>query len=360
MSKKDIIKNSEIVESSDKLYLDISGIITEARRRVATTVNTAMVQAYWHIGKLIVECQGGEDRAVYGNDLISQISSRLTAEYGKGFSAQNLRNMRQFYQTFPICQTLSSKLSWSHYQILMRIDTPKVREYYAREAVEGGWSVRQLERQIATQYYERLLSSQLPEAEIEARIQNSLPEKPEQMNPLTLIHDPFVLEFLGAREEGFLNEAELEKALLTHLEEFLLELGRGFAFMGRQKRITIDGDHFYPDLVFYNVITRNYVIIDLKMNKADYADIGQMQLYVNYFNMEVKQPDDNPTIGIVLCPDKNDAVVRYTLGNRNDIGVFAPKYKLYLPTEEELRREIERTRENFLRMKSLQVHTSES
>ena len=352
--------NSEIAESSNQLYIDISGIITEARRRVATTVNTAMVQAYWHIGRLIVECQGGEDRATYGNQLLESISERLTKQFGKGFDTSNLRNMRTFYLTFPICDALSHKLSWTHYRTLMRVDNPKAREYYAREAAEGGWSVRQLERQISTQYYERLLSSQLPESEIESRIQNSLPEAPEQMNPLTLIHDPFVLEFLGAREEGFLNEAELEKALLVHLEEFLLELGRGFAFMGRQKRITIDGDHFYPDLVFYNVITRCYVIIDLKMNKADYSDIGQMQLYVNYFNMEVKQPDDNPTIGIVLCPDKNDAVVRYTLGSRTDIGVFVPKYKLYLPTDEELLREIARTRDTFLRMHALRSATPQS
>ncbi len=182
---------------------------------------------------------------------------------------------------------------------------------------------------------------------IREEAEKALPAKPEKFNPLSLIHDPFVLEFLDVKDDGSLLESELENAIIAHLEQFLLELGRGFAFIGRQKRITLDGQHFYPDLVFYNVITKNYVIIDLKMGKADYADVGQMQLYVNYFNMEVCTDTDNPTIGIVLCAEKNDAVVRYTLGNRADIGVFAPKYKLYLPTEEELRREIELTRENF-------------
>ncbi len=336
---------------TENLFNQISQILNEARTKVATTVNTAMVTAYWHIGKLIVEAQGGESNASYGDKLIDSIAIRLKDNFGKGFSARNLRNMRQFFITFPIWQTLSAKLSWSHYLTLMRVANPKAREYYAESAAGESWSVRQLERQIATQYYERLLSSHRDDNEIKEIIAKNLPVKADKYDPLDLVHDPFVLEFLDLREDPALQEKELESAILTHMEDFLLELGRGFAFMGRQKRFTLDGDHIYPDLVFYNVVARCYVIIDLKMNKADYADVGQMQLYVNYFNKEVCTPQDNPTVGIILCAEKNDTVIEYTLGNRNDISVFAPKYKLMLPTEEELRREIERTKENFKRLK---------
>lgn len=345
----DIIQNNNL--PTENLYAHISRILNEARTKVATTVNTAMVAAYWHIGKLIVEEQGGESNASYGDNLIDSIAKRLTDNFGKGFSARNLRNMRQFYIAFPIWQTVSAKLSWSHYLTLMRVTNPKAREYYAESAAGESWSVRQLERQIATQYYERLLSSHRDDNEIKEIIAKNLPVKTDKYDPLELVHDPFVLEFLDLKEDPALQEKELESAILTHIEDFLLELGRGFAFMGRQKRFTLDGDHFYPDLVFYNVIARCYVIIDLKMNKADYADVGQMQLYVNYFNKEVCTPEDNPTVGIILCAEKNDTVIEYTLGSRNDISVFAPKYKLMLPTEEELRREIERTKESFKRLK---------
>ena len=345
----DIIQNNHL--PTENLYNQISRILNEARTKVATTVNTAMVAAYWHIGKLIVEAQGGEAKAKYGDGLIDDLSAKLTKEFGRGFKRSNLRDMRQFYLTFPIYQTLSGKLSWSHYLTLMRVANPKAREYYAESATGESWSVRQLERQIATQYYERLLSSHRDDNEIKEIIAKNLPVKADKFDPLELVHDPFVLEFLDLREDPALQEKELESAILTHIEDFLLELGRGFAFMGRQKRFTLDGDHFYPDLVFYNVVARCYVIIDLKMNKADYADVGQMQLYVNYFNKDVCTPQDNPTVGIILCAEKNDTVIEYTLGNRNDISVFAPKYKLMLPTEEELRREIERTKENFKRLK---------
>lgn len=332
---------------SDDLYREIASVLREARVTAYRAVNTTMVHAYWTIGQLIVEAQGGADRAEYGNRLIESIAAKLTEEFGKGFTRSNLRNMRQFYQIFPIRQTLSGKLSWSHYQLLMRVTNAKAREYYAEEAAKSTWSVRQLERQIHTQYYERLLSTHRDETEVRALISANLPVKAEKFDALSLIHDPFVLEFLNVGDNPALQESELEEVIITHLEKFLLELGRGFAFMGRQKRITVNGRHFYPDLVFYNVISKNYVIIDLKMGEADYSDVGQMQLYVNYYNMEVCTDTDNPTIGIILCAQKNDAVVRYTLGNRDDINVYAPQYKLYLPSEEELKREIELTRENF-------------
>ena len=332
----------------DKFLLcEIRNVLLEARKHVYSTVNTLMVQSYWHIGKLIVEAQGGESRAKYGDELLKNISSELTKEFGKGFTTRNLRNMRQFYLTFPNWHSVSTKLSWTHYRNLINVSNPKAREFYVREAEEGNWSVRQLDRQIATQYYERLLSTQHDDATIEGLIKENLPAKPEIFNPLSLVHDPFVLEFIGAKENPITQESELEKALITHLQEFLLELGRGFAFIGRQKRILIDDKSFYPDLVFYNVYSKSYVIIDLKMKEVDYADIGQMQLYVNYYNMDVCRKDDNPTIGIILCAKKNENVVRYTLGNRNDIGVFASEYKMIMPTEEELANEIEKTKETF-------------
>ncbi len=334
-------------ELSENVYSQIKQVLLQARAAVLTTVNTAMVQAYWHVGKLIVEAQGGEERAAYGNDLLKSISVRLTQEFGKGFDPSNLRNMRAFYLTFPNCDALSHNLSWTHYRTLIRVSNPEARRYYEEEAIAGKWSVRQLERQIATQYYERLLSTHRDSSEIESLIKKNLPTKPEKFDPLSLVHDPFILEFVGAKEDVIWQESELESALISHLEEFLLELGRGFAFMGRQKRITIDGQHFYPDLVFYNVLTRSYVIIDLKMKRVDYSDIGQMQLYVNYYNREVCLPDDNPTIGIILCAEKNDTVIEYTLGDRKDIGVFSAKYNLIMPTKEELSREIELTRQKF-------------
>lgn len=339
--------NIENKQEADRLYEEIRNLLISARKKVITTVNSALVMTYWQVGKMIVEAQGGEERAVYGTNLLKNISDRLSKEFGKGFDASNLRYMRQFYMAFPNCDALSRNLTWTHYKKIIKVTNPLAREYYAREAAEGNWSTRQLERQIATQYYERLLATHRDQAEVSTIIKENLPAKPEVFDPLTLVHDPFILEFLDVKPDPALLESELESAIISHIEQFLLELGRGFAFLGRQKRITIDGQHFYPDLVFYNIITRSYVIIDLKMKTVDYSDIGQMQLYVNYYNMEVCREGENPTVGIILCSENNDAVVKYTLGNRNDIGVFSPQYKLIMPTEEELKREIEMTRENF-------------
>lgn len=331
----------------EALYADIKSVLISARTTSVVAVNTAMVKAYWGVGKLIVDAQGGEHKAAYGENLIDRLAERLTADLGKGFTRSNLRTMRQFYQMFPNCHSLSGELSWTHYRHLIRVGNDKARAYYAEEAAKGCWSVRELERQIATQHYERLLSTHRDHEETRKLLKANLPVKPDKYDPMALIHDPFILEFLDVKPDVALQESELEAAIISHLEQFLLELGRGFAFVGRQKRITIDGQHFYPDLVFYNIPARCYVIIDLKMHSAGYSDIGQMQLYVNYYNMDVCTEADNPTVGIVLCSEKNDSVVRYTLGGRNDIGVFSPQYKLIMPTEEELKREIERTRENF-------------
>lgn len=340
---------TDLIESKfyDELYSDIKSVLTTARNKAVVAVNTTMVQAYWAVGKLIVNAQGGEHKAAYGDNLLNEISIRLTAEFGKGFDASNLRRMRQFYLSFPICDTVCHKLSWSHIRHLIKVFDANARAYYAEEAVKGCWSVRELERQIATQHYERLLSTHRDKAETKELLSANLPDNPDKYDPMALVHDPFILEFLDVKPDAALQETELENAIISHLEQFMLELGRGFAFVGRQKRITIDGQHFYPDLVFYNIPARCYVIIDLKMHSADYSDIGQMQLYVNYYNMDVCTDADNQTVGIILCSEKNDSVVRYTLGNRNDIGVFSPQYKLIMPTEEELKREIEITRENF-------------
>lgn len=331
----------------EDLYTDIKRILTTARNRAVVAVNTAMVQAYWSVGKLIVNAQGGEHKAAYGDNLIDRLAQRLTADFGKGFTRSNLRAMRQFYLMFPNCHSLSGELSWTHYRHLIRVSNDQARKYYAEEAAKGCWSVRELERQIATQHYERLLSTHRGIAETKELLRANIPVKPDKFDPMALVHDPFILEFLNVKPDAALQESELENAIISHLEQFMLELGRGFAFVGRQKRITIDGQHFYPDLIFYNIPARCYVIIDLKMHSADYSDIGQMQLYVNYYNMDICTASDNPTVGIILCSEKNDSVVRYTLGNRNDIGVFSSQYKLIMPTEEELKREIEITRENF-------------
>ena len=331
----------------DDLYAEIKNVLASARNTAVVAVNTAMVKAYWTIGRLIVDAQGGQGKASYGENLINDLSVRLTSEFGKGFDASNLRRMRQFYKSFPICDTVCHKLSWSHIRHLIKITDTNARTYYAEEAVKGGWSVRELERQIATQHYERLLSTHRDKKDAQELLCANLPAKPDKFDPMALVHDPFILEFLDIKPDIALQESELEKAIITHLEQFMLELGRGFAFLGRQKRISIDGQHFYPDLVFYNIPARCYVIIDLKMHAPDYSDIGQMQLYVNYYNMDVCTESDNPTVGIILCSEKNDAIVKYTLGNRNDISVFSSQYRLIIPTEEELKREIEITRENF-------------
>lgn len=335
------------INDYEELYAGIRHVLASARTTAAVAVNTAMVKAYWGVGKLIVEAQGGAQKAAYGGNLLNELSKRLTAEFGRGFDASNLRRMRQFYLMFPICDTACHKLSWSHIRHLVKVSDPKAREYYADEAARGGWSVRELERQIATQHYERLLSTHRDEAAARPLLEANLPARPDRYDPMALVHDPFVLEFLDVRPDAALQESELESAIISHLEQFMLELGRGFAFVGRQKRITVDGQHFYPDLVFYNIPARCYVIVDLKMHAAGYSDIGQMQLYVNYYNMEVCTETDNPTVGIILCSEKNESIVKYTLGNRTDIGVFPSRYRLVMPTEEELKRELERTRESF-------------
>lgn len=258
----------------------------------------------------------------------------MTQDFGKGFTVANLKNMRQFYLTFPNGYALRSELSWTHYRLLMRVENENAREFYMQEAVKSQWSTRQLERQINSFFYERLLSSKNKE-QVAEEIQSLEPAK----KPEDVIRDPYVLEFLGLTPNDDFYESDLEQALITHLQKFLLELGRGFSFVARQKRITFDGRHFRIDLVFYNYILKCFVLIDLKVGDLTHQDLGQMQMYVHYYVRELMNEGDNPPIGIVLCADKSESVVKYTLPE-NETQIFASKYKLYLPSEEELLREL--------------------
>jgi len=400
MAKK---KQKQPVLAKSALFDRVVGILEQARSNVVRTVNSQMVIAYWLIGcEIVEEEQKGEARAEYGKQLVENLSRQLTNRYGRGFSLPSLWNFRQFYLSFsdrkpeilstvgrelelpkklstacrefaddkighPMGDLLAepenckadqteplekvthsvtssrkgfhSALSWSHYRALMRVENENAQSFYEIEAPKNGWSVRQLERQIHTFYYERLLKSRDKEGMTKLANQGETAE-----HPLDVIKDPYVLEFLDLPESHRLVENDLEGALISRLQEFLLELGAGFAFIGRQVRLTLDGDHFYPDLIFYHTRLKCYVIIDLKIEKLTHGDLGQMQMYVNYYDEEVCAEDDNPTVGLILCAEKNDSVVRYVLGKENE-QIFASRYRLQLPSEDELRRELKRERQ---------------
>ena len=328
---------SELINTT--LYNEVKNILELARLRVYAAVNFAMVEAYWNIGRLIVEKQGGEERAEYGASLIADLSKQLTADFGKGFDERNLRSIRQFYLTFPIRNALRTELSWTHYRMIMKVENPNAREYYLEESARSLWSTRQLERQINSFCYERVLSSKNRD-----NVRDEIIKKEPKSSYLDIVKDPYVLEFLGLKQNNDLHETQLETALVSHIQKFLLELGRGFTFEARQKRISFDSEHFYIDLVFYNYILKCFVLIDLKTGKLTHQDLGQMQMYVNFYTRELMNEGDNPPIGIVLCADKSESVVKYTLPESNK-QIFTSKYMLYLPTEEELRRELEAEQE---------------
>ena len=333
-------KLSETIPSVDLTYQSIREILGKARSAVYRSINFTMVLAYWNIGKVIVDDeQHGKERAEYGKALIKELSLRLTKEYGKGFDESNLRNIRKFYLTFPNCDALRHELTWTHYRLLLRIKKEDARNFYMLETVDSNWSTRELERQIGSLLYERIALSKNKDEVKELSTKGHVVQKPED-----IIKDPYVLEFLNLRESRDFLESDLEQGLINKLQEFLLELGKGFAFVARQKRITIDGDHFYIDLVFYNYLLRCFLLIDLKIGKLTHQDIGQMDFYARYFEQEVKQESDNPTIGLILCSHKNEAMVKYTLLENNH-RIFASKYKLYLPSEEELKVELEREKQ---------------
>ncbi|MCD6067765.1 MAG: putative cytoplasmic protein [Bacteroidetes bacterium] len=322
------------------LYSEIKGILEEARNSAVRAVNFSMVLTYWEIGRLIVEEeQKGKSRAGYGDMIIEELSDKLSAEFGSGYSITSLKNFRQFFKAFPQdrkSSALRSQLSWTHYRLLMRVVSKEARHYYLEESISQNWSSRVLERQINSLYYERLLSSKNRKALVK---KSSLEASKDKPTILDFVKDPYVLEFLSLKPNSTLYEKELETELINKLQLFMLELGKGFSFVERQKRISADGEHFYVDLVFYNYILKCFVLIDLKVGKLTHQDIGQMDLYVRYFEEEIKQSSDNPTIGIILCTEKNETVVKYSVLKESK-QLFATKYKLHLPSEKELIAEV--------------------
>lgn len=325
----------------EKIYKEVKNTLEEARSKAYSSVNFYMVQAYWNIGRLIVEAQGGKDRAEYGEKFISNLSKELSKEFGKGFTATNLKTMRKFYLLFQKSHALRDQLSWTHYRLIIKVDDERKRNFYIDECIKSNWSTRQLERQINSFYYERLLSTQ---EENKNKVREEIKHLEPGRNINDVVKDPYILEFLNLKENKKFLEKDLEQGLIDNLQEFLLELGKGFSFVGRQRRITADGEHFYIDLVFYNYLLKCFVLIDLKLGKLTHQDIGQMDFYVRYYEKEMKGEDDNPTIGIILCSEKNETIVKYSILEESK-QIFASKYMLYMPTEEELKREIKRDRE---------------
>jgi predicted nuclease of restriction endonuclease-like (RecB) superfamily len=365
-------------KKASSVYNRIRQILESARASVQRSVNTTQVIAYWLIGREIVEeQQQGQRRADYGARLLVELSTRLKIDFGKGFSVNNLEHFRDFYLTYPQLMTpekshaaraklgyssktngskishavrgkstpatpwkpgqLHPNLSWTHYRTLLRVDKPQTRAFYEIEATKNNWSARELERQINSLLHERLALSKDKKGLMKLATKGQ-----EVQQPTDIFKDPVVIEFLGLPESPRLVETDLEQALINNLQSFLLELGKGFAFVARQERLTLDGDHFYIDLVFYHTVLKCYVIIDLKTGKLTHQDLGQLQLYVNYYDRERRTKGDNPTLGLILCADKNDAVVKYTLGPEQEKTIFASRYKLHLPTEAELKAEIRR------------------
>jgi predicted nuclease of restriction endonuclease-like (RecB) superfamily len=347
-SKQKVTSRSSVAEHQTfvavvddaKVYESIRTALAEARTSVVVAVNSAMVSVYWEIGRQIAEAVG--ERAEYGRRLLAYLSERLTKEFGKGFTERNLQQMRQFYTTFPNAHALRAELTWTHYRMLMRVDEPNRREFYLTECADSGWTSRQLERQINSFFYERLLATQ---KEYRQEVAGEIVKLEPKTDADYVLKDPYILEFLDLKENSKYSESELEQGLIDKLQEFLLELGKGFSFVARQKRITTDhGGHYYIDLVFYNYILKCFVVIDLKAGDLTYQDIGQIDFYVRLFDDKIKQADDNPTIGIVLCADKDETIVKYSVLSDKE-NLFASKYRLYLPTEEELKLEILRERE---------------
>ena len=333
--------SNEIKPLNNDLYGAIRQILETARQSAYKAVNFAMVQAYWQIGRLIVEDeQNGENRAEYGKKVLEELAQRLSAEFGRGFDTSNLRYMRLFYKAFPICDALRHELSWTHYRSLLRVENKEARDWYMNEAAAENWSSRQLERQISVLYYDRILLSQDKQS-TRSDAENNMAVAP--LGPENFIRNPYVLEFLDLNDYPNLHEKDIEEGLINNLQSFLLELGKGFCFVARQKRIRFDEQDFYIDLVFYNCILKCYVLIDLKLGELTYQDIGQMDGYIRLYEEQYRKEDDNPTLGIILCSNRNEAIVKYSILNESK-QLFASKYLLHLPSEEELKKEIERER----------------
>ena len=338
----EIDKSNQTLSNSSHLFAEIREVLVTARRTAYKAVNFAMVTAYWNVGRLIVEDeQQGNTRAEYGKAILADLSKRLTDGFGKGFDERELRRIRQFYLVFPKWDALRPELTWTHYRLLIRVQNEQARLWYMNEAAEQTWSSRQLDRQISVLYYERLLNS-TDTLSVRKEAENNL----AQLAPQEFIHDPYVLEFLNLKNYPALHETDIEKSLINNLQSFLLELGKGFCFVARQKLMRYDNEDFYVDLVFYHSILKCHVLIDLKLGKLTHQDVGQMDSYIRMFDDLYKHTDDNPTLGLILCSDKNEAVVKYSvLAEHRQI--FASKYLLELPTPEVLQQEIMRERKQL-------------
>ena len=315
----------------DEFVSDIRNIIISSRNAAARSVDFERVRMYWRLGeRIMVEEQQGKERADYGTYLTRNLAASIETEFGGGFSVRILEQCRQFYRTYPIANAVRSQFNWYQYRLLIQIDNDDKREYYEYETLHNNWTGRELERQINSGLYERLLLSNDKKSVLEVARRERIPESAAE-----IIKDPMVLEFLGLRRDAAYYEKDLERALITHLQTFLLELGNGFSFVARQKRILLEDDEFFADLVFYNRLLRCFVVIDIKTHKITHEDIGQLQMYVNYYDRNEKAPDENPTVGILLCAEKNNTLVKYTLPENNNT-IMASKYQLYLPTEKQL------------------------
>ena len=320
-----------IFKLDEQFVSDIRNIIITARTTAIRSVDFERVKMYWKLGaRIFIEEQKGQDRAEYGAYLLQNVALEIEKEFGSGFSVRQLERARRFYRTYPIATALRTQLNWYQYRLLIQISDNDKREYYELETANNNWTGRELERQINSGLYERLLLSNDKKSVLEVARKERQPESPTE-----IIKDPMVLEFLGLKPDAAYYEKDLERALITNLQAFLLELGNGFSFVARQKRILLEDDEFFADLVFYNRLLRCFVIIELKTHKITHEDIGQLQMYVNYYDRNEKAPDENPTIGILLCADKNDLLVKYTLPENNNT-ILASKYQLYLPTEKQL------------------------
>jgi predicted nuclease of restriction endonuclease-like (RecB) superfamily len=330
-------------KETTKLVNEVKGIINLSRENAVRKVDSERTLMYWKIGKRIFEEeQAGKDRADYGKYIIKFLAEKLQPEYGSGFSIRQLERYRQFYRTFSIASALRTQLNWTQYKILLSIDNEDKRNFYIAESIKNHWSSRQMERQVNSQLFERLLLSNKKETVMAVAHKEQYPSEGKE-----IIKDPMVLEFLGLKQESSYYEQEIETAIISHLQEFLLELGNGFSFMARQKRIHIDGDDFFIDLVFYNRILKCFVIIEIKTEKLTHQHLGQLQMYVNYFDRTEKFVDENKTIGILLCADKNDSVVKFSLPENSDT-IIASKYQLELPSKNQILTELENELRLFL------------
>ena len=340
--KIDKIDNAPLVRQ--QFVTDIRQIINDARANAVRSVDFCRVQMYWHLGKRILEEeQQGKARADYGTYLIRNLAKAIEPEYGSGFGVRQLEQARQFYRIYPIANTLRSQLNWSQYRRLIQIEDPDKREYYELESVNNAWTARETGRQIDSLLYERLLASNDKDAVLAVARKERIPETPQE-----IIKQPAVLEFLGLKREAAYYEKDIEQAIITHIAEFMLEMGKGFSFVARQKRILLEDDEFFVDLVFYNRLLRSFVLIELKTGELTHQDLGQLQMYVNYYDRYERLPDENHTIGILLCTRKNDTLVRTTLPEDNKT-ILASEYKLYLPTEQQLINEVNEVKEQLRR-----------